>query len=87
MSKKAEEKIGERKKSWKNEGSITNANKSGRQRRRGRKVFHVLHQLGGFDNDDARISDLQNSERRGGGADHTAAAGSVVGIGGHIWLW
>ena len=49
------------------------------------KSFHILHQLGGFDNDDARISDLQNSERRGGGADHTAAAaGSVVGIGGHI---
>ena len=28
------------------------------------KVFHILHQLGGFDNDDARISDLQNSGGR-----------------------
>ena len=29
-----------------------------------KKVFHILHKLGGFDNDDARISDLQNSGGR-----------------------
>ena len=35
-----------------------------RQRQQQKKVFHILHQLGGFDNDDARISDLQNSGGR-----------------------
>ena len=38
------------------------------------KSFHILHQLGGFDNDDARISDLQNLRRGGGGAHSTAGS-------------
>ena len=69
------------------------------QRQQQKKVFHILHQLGGFDNDDARISDLQNSGGRSRQhwastraalptpAPAASAQGRQAAEGGHIWLW